>query len=115
MAERVYQEGCITGDRINGLCDGVTGDWCAGRPAAVVEAPAPAPLQPAEALPPAGLLPWVPRCITQLNPLPSSLACTLDSSTLPGDQRSTITGKPLNPHPPPLPPPRLPGPQVHQV
>lgn len=27
VAERVYQEGCITGDRINGLCDGVTGDW----------------------------------------------------------------------------------------
>lgn len=26
-AERVYAEGCITGDRINGLCDGVTGDW----------------------------------------------------------------------------------------
>jgi hypothetical protein len=29
VADRVYQEGCITGDRINGLCDGVTGDWCA--------------------------------------------------------------------------------------
>ena len=28
-AQRVYEEGCITGDRINGLCDGVTGDWCA--------------------------------------------------------------------------------------
>lgn len=30
VAQRVYEEGCITGDRINGLCDGVTGDWCAG-------------------------------------------------------------------------------------
>lgn len=27
VAQRVYEEGCITGDRINGLCDGVTGDW----------------------------------------------------------------------------------------
>ncbi|PSC71770.1 zeaxanthin epoxidase [Micractinium conductrix] len=27
VAERVYEEGCITGDRVNGLCDGVTGDW----------------------------------------------------------------------------------------
>lgn len=27
VAERVYQEGCITGDRVNGLCDGVTGEW----------------------------------------------------------------------------------------
>lgn len=27
VAERVMAEGCITGDRINGLCDGVTGDW----------------------------------------------------------------------------------------
>lgn len=27
MAERVFAEGCITGDRINGLCDGVTGEW----------------------------------------------------------------------------------------
>ncbi|GAB4819653.1 hypothetical protein N2152v2_006699 [Parachlorella kessleri] len=26
-AERVYQEGCVTGDRVNGLCDGITGDW----------------------------------------------------------------------------------------
>ena len=23
----MYEEGCITGNRINGLCDGVTGDW----------------------------------------------------------------------------------------
>ena len=29
VAERIMAEGCITGDRINGLCDGVTGDWCA--------------------------------------------------------------------------------------
>ena len=28
VAERVFEEGCITGDRINGLCDGATGDWC---------------------------------------------------------------------------------------
>eukprot|EP00475_Leptophrys_vorax_P039562 TRINITY_DN7166_c0_g1_i1.p1 TRINITY_DN7166_c0_g1~~TRINITY_DN7166_c0_g1_i1.p1 ORF type:complete len:621 (-),score=26.76 TRINITY_DN7166_c0_g1_i1:234-1877(-) len=27
MAERVMEEGCITGDRINGLCDGLTGEW----------------------------------------------------------------------------------------
>lgn len=27
IAERVYEEGCITGDRVNGLCDGITGDW----------------------------------------------------------------------------------------
>ena len=27
VAQRVFEEGCITGDRINGLCDGVTGDW----------------------------------------------------------------------------------------
>ena len=27
VADRIMQEGCITGDRINGLCDGVTGDW----------------------------------------------------------------------------------------
>jgi hypothetical protein len=27
IAQRVYEEGCITGNRINGLCDGVTGDW----------------------------------------------------------------------------------------
>jgi zeaxanthin epoxidase len=26
-AELVLEEGCITGDRINGLCDGLTGDW----------------------------------------------------------------------------------------
>lgn len=26
-AEMVYGEGCITGDRINGLCDGITGEW----------------------------------------------------------------------------------------
>jgi zeaxanthin epoxidase len=27
MAEDVMEEGCITGDRVNGLCDGVTGEW----------------------------------------------------------------------------------------
>lgn len=27
MAEDVMAEGCITGDRVNGLCDGVTGEW----------------------------------------------------------------------------------------
>lgn len=27
MAEEVLASGCITGDRVNGLCDGVTGDW----------------------------------------------------------------------------------------
>ena len=27
MAAEVMAEGCITGDRINGLCDGLTGDW----------------------------------------------------------------------------------------
>lgn len=27
IAESVLNEGCITGDRINGLCDGVTGEW----------------------------------------------------------------------------------------
>jgi hypothetical protein len=27
MARDVMAEGCITGDRINGLCDGVSGDW----------------------------------------------------------------------------------------
>lgn len=27
MAEDVLNAGCITGDRVNGLCDGVTGDW----------------------------------------------------------------------------------------
>jgi zeaxanthin epoxidase len=26
-AEEILQNGCITGDRINGLCDGLTGDW----------------------------------------------------------------------------------------
>jgi hypothetical protein len=29
MAEEVMSFGCITGDRVNGLCDGLTGDWCA--------------------------------------------------------------------------------------
>jgi hypothetical protein len=29
VAGEVMREGCITGDRINGMCDGVTGDWCA--------------------------------------------------------------------------------------
>ena len=28
MAEEILANGCITGDRVNGLCDGVTGDWC---------------------------------------------------------------------------------------
>lgn len=107
VAERVYQEGCITGDRINGLCDGVTGDWCADGPAAVGEAPAPAPMQPAEALPPAFLLAWVAWCITQLHPLPSIPACAPDLTTLPGDERSTITGNCSTPPPP--------EPQVHQV
>lgn len=27
VAEKVCANGCITGDRINGLCDGVSGDW----------------------------------------------------------------------------------------
>jgi zeaxanthin epoxidase len=27
MAEEILANGCITGDRVNGLCDGVTGDW----------------------------------------------------------------------------------------
>lgn len=27
MAEEIMAAGCITGDRVNGLCDGVTGDW----------------------------------------------------------------------------------------
>lgn len=27
LAESILQEGCVTGDRVNGLCDGVTGDW----------------------------------------------------------------------------------------
>ncbi len=27
MAGAIMEEGCVTGDRINGLCDGVTGDW----------------------------------------------------------------------------------------
>ena len=27
VASEIMAEGCITGDRINGLCDGVTGDW----------------------------------------------------------------------------------------
>jgi hypothetical protein len=27
VAEEVMRDGCITGDRINGLCDGVTGEW----------------------------------------------------------------------------------------
>nr|AAO48941.1 zeaxanthin epoxidase precursor [Chlamydomonas sp. W80] len=27
IADEVMDEGCITGDRVNGLCDGVTGDW----------------------------------------------------------------------------------------
>ncbi|KXZ43514.1 hypothetical protein GPECTOR_88g457 [Gonium pectorale] len=27
VAAEVLREGCITGDRVNGLCDGLTGDW----------------------------------------------------------------------------------------
>uniref|UniRef100_A0A1D1ZXT2 Zeaxanthin epoxidase, chloroplastic n=2 Tax=Auxenochlorella protothecoides TaxID=3075 RepID=A0A1D1ZXT2_AUXPR len=27
VGQRILDEGCITGDRINGLCDGITGDW----------------------------------------------------------------------------------------
>lgn len=27
VAEELMAEGCVTGDRVNGLCDGVTGDW----------------------------------------------------------------------------------------
>ena len=27
VAERILGMGCITGDRINGLCDGETGKW----------------------------------------------------------------------------------------
>ncbi len=27
VAERILGKGCITGDRINGLCDGETGKW----------------------------------------------------------------------------------------
>ena len=28
VAEEVLAEGCITGDRVNGLVDGVSGKWC---------------------------------------------------------------------------------------
>jgi zeaxanthin epoxidase len=27
VCNEVLKQGCITGDRINGLCDGETGDW----------------------------------------------------------------------------------------
>ena len=27
MAEEVFEQGVVTGDRINGLCDGLTGEW----------------------------------------------------------------------------------------
>ena len=27
VADQVMRDGCVTGDRINGLCDGVTGEW----------------------------------------------------------------------------------------
>ncbi|GFR49452.1 hypothetical protein Agub_g11512 [Astrephomene gubernaculifera] len=27
VADEVMREGCITGDRVNGLCDGLTGEW----------------------------------------------------------------------------------------
>lgn len=29
VAEEVLAEGCITGDRVNGLVDGASGKWCA--------------------------------------------------------------------------------------
>ena len=29
VAEEILSTGCVTGDRINGLCDGETGKWCA--------------------------------------------------------------------------------------
>ena len=29
VAEKILSSGCVTGDRINGLCDGETGKWCA--------------------------------------------------------------------------------------
>ena len=29
VADEVLAEGCITGDRVNGLVDGVSGKWCA--------------------------------------------------------------------------------------
>ena len=29
VAEEILSSGCVTGDRINGLCDGETGKWCA--------------------------------------------------------------------------------------
>ena len=28
LADEIMAEGCITGDRINGLVDGETGKWC---------------------------------------------------------------------------------------
>jgi len=27
VAEQILSSGCVTGDRINGLCDGETGKW----------------------------------------------------------------------------------------
>ena len=27
MAAEVFEQGVVTGDRINGLCDGLTGEW----------------------------------------------------------------------------------------
>lgn len=27
VADKILAEGCITGDRVNGLCDGLTGEW----------------------------------------------------------------------------------------
>ena len=41
LAEKVLAEGCVTGDRINGLCDGVTGDWCASHRSNALQHPAP--------------------------------------------------------------------------
>ena len=32
VANQILAEGCITGDRVNGLCDGETGKWCAPLP-----------------------------------------------------------------------------------
>jgi hypothetical protein len=31
VAEEVLAEGCITGDRVNGLVDGASGKWCAAK------------------------------------------------------------------------------------
>lgn len=36
VAEEVLAEGCITGDRVNGLVDGVSGKWCVLGPCVVL-------------------------------------------------------------------------------